>query len=99
MTLIVGIALVTSLALLVLAWRERRPWPRLRRAGVVALETIGATVLLFAINLALGSLAVLLARRFTPFYASLYTVSDVSLLILSLLQALVLQAWRRTARD
>jgi hypothetical protein len=97
--LIIGIALVTSLVLIVLARRAGWPWRRLRRAGVIALETIGATVLLFAINVALGSAAVLLGRRFTPFYASLYLVSDVALLIVSLVQALVLQAWRIAARD
>jgi hypothetical protein len=97
--MIVGTALVTSLVLVLLAWRARWPWRGLGRAGGIALETLGATVLLFAINLALGAAAVLLARRFTPFYASLYLMSDVSLLILSLLQALMLQAWRAAGRQ
>jgi len=97
--LIVAIVLATSLALLVLGRRARWSWRGLGRAGVVALETVGATALLFAANLALGFVAVLLGRRFTPFYASLYVVSDVSLLILSLLQAVILQAWRHVPRD
>ena len=90
--------LVTSLALLALVRRAGWPWRGLGKATLFALDTVGATVLLFAANLALGFVAVLLSRRFTPLYASLYVVSDVSLLVLSLLQAAVLQAWRHVAR-
>jgi hypothetical protein len=92
--LILGIALLTSIVLLLAVTRGRRRWRRLGHAAVVTLETVGATVLLFAVNLAVGAVALLATRRLTPFYPSLYEVSDVALLVLSLLQALVLQAWR-----
>ena len=94
-TLIIAIAVLTSVVvLLAFARGERRPSRRLTRAAGLALETIGATVLLFAANLAVGAILVLGGRRFTPIYLSLYDVSDVSLLVLSLCQALVLQGWR-----
>ena len=94
-TLIIGIAVLTSIVvLLAFARGERRPSRRLTWAARLALETIGATVLLFALNGAVGTILVLGGRRFTPVYLSLYDVSDVSLLVLSLFQALVLQGWR-----
>lgn len=97
--LIVAIVAVTSIAALVAFTRgQARPVRRLGRAVAVALETIGATVLLFALNTAIGAIVVLAGRRLTPIYLSLYDVSDVALLILSLFQALVFQAWRVAAR-
>lgn len=67
-----------------------------RAAVGVVLEVVGATVLFFAANLVVGAALVLAARRLTPFYTTLYEVTDVALLILSLLQALTLTAWRQS---
>ena len=40
--------------------------------------------------------ASLAARRLTPVYLTIYEVSDLVLLIISLLQALVFETWRRS---
>jgi hypothetical protein len=70
-------------------------WPRgngtLGKAALATVEVVGATTLFFGANVAVGMALVLAARRFTPFYPTLYEVSDVALLLLSLVQALVLQ--------
>jgi fructose-specific phosphotransferase system IIC component len=73
---------------------------RRRRAGVgvaigAVLEVVGATVLFFVANLLVGAALVLIARRFTPYYTTLYEVTDLALLVLSLLQALTFTAWHR----
>ena len=67
------------------------------KAVGVTLEVIGATVLLFVANLAIGATLVLILRRLS-YYTTLYEVADIALLVLSLLQALTLQAWRLVRR-
>ena len=74
----------------------RRNIRRLGAAVVVAVETVGAAVLFFAANVVVGITCVLAARRLTPFDLTIYEVSDLALLIISLLQALVFEAWRRS---
>src|SRR5262249_50071747 len=64
-------------------------------ALVAALEMVGATAVFFAANLVIGAVLVLGARRLTPIYHALYDVSALALLILSLLQALTVESWRR----
>lgn len=59
-----------------------------------ALECVGLTAAFFAVNLGLGALLTLVIRGLTPLFVSLYVNADVSLLVLSLLQALVYQRWR-----
>jgi hypothetical protein len=93
--LLVVIALTSSVALFA---GNRRGVRRLGIAILTAVEVIGATTVFFAANLAIGVLLVLTVRRLTPFYPSLYEVADVALLILSLLQALIFETWRRTPR-
>ena len=62
--------------------------PALRRMT----EVVGATVLCCALNLALGALLVLVARAL-GIMVSVYFVADPTLLVLSLLEAVVLLAW------
>ena len=88
---------LTSLAILVLVAR-RRGVAGLGAALGTMLEVAGATVLLFLANVALGAVVVLVARRLTPFYGTLYAVNDISLLVVSLLQALTITLWRTRAR-
>jgi hypothetical protein len=66
----------------------------LRGAVRDALECVGLTIVFFVANLALGALLTLVVRALTPLFVSLYLSADVSLLVLSALQALVYQRWR-----
>jgi hypothetical protein len=80
--------------------RERALAPGALRAAVLdALECVGLTVAFFAANLALGALLTLVIRALTPLFVSLYLSADVSLLVLSALQALVYQRWRAAVRQ
>jgi hypothetical protein len=86
----------TSAGALVLARRRGQAVTggALRAAAGRALECLGLTLLFFTANLALGALLTLLVRALTPLFVSLYLSADVSLLVLSALQALVYQRWR-----
>ena len=64
------------------------------RALGKACECLGLTLVFFLLNLAVGMLAVLAVRSLIGRFVSLYIVSDATLLMLSLLQALTFQAWR-----
>jgi hypothetical protein len=70
----------------------------LRGSAGRALEAVGATLVFFAANLCLGVLIVLALRASTASFLSLHRLPSWILLALSLLQALVFQAWR-DARD
>ncbi len=69
----------------------------LRAAAGRALECIGLTLVCAVANVALGFAGILVARVLTGGFVSLYTVNDVTLLLLSLLQALVFAWWRADA--
>ena len=57
------------------------------------LECVGLTVVLAALNLAVGFVLVLALRALTGSFVSLYLNTDGALLVLALLQAIVLQWW------
>jgi hypothetical protein len=59
-----------------------------------ACECVGLTLVFFLLNLGVGMLAILAVRSFSGRFVSLYLMSDITLLVLSLLQALTFQAWR-----
>jgi hypothetical protein len=59
-----------------------------------ALESLGLAVVFLLGNLAVGTIAILGLRAFTGYFVSIYVVSDVTLPILSLIQALIFQRWR-----
>ncbi len=95
MTIAAFLLVVTGLtSLLALAVLARDGVTGLGRALGITLEVIGATVVFFVANLAVGVALVLVARAFSVFYTTLYEVADVTLLILAVIQAVVVTAWR-----
>lgn len=81
-------------------------WAGSRRLGLAAgalpaaagraLEAVGAALLFFAANAALSVLLVLGVRSLTDSFLSLHELSLWILLVLSLFQALIFQAWRES---
>jgi len=84
---------ITSIAGVIIGWRGGLSG--LATAVGVVLETIGATVLFFVANLTVGAALVLGGRWFSYFYTTLYEVTDVTLLVVSVIQALTVTIWRR----
>jgi hypothetical protein len=73
--------------------------PGLRVALHKTLECVGATLVFYMANLTLGMLAILTARVLRGGFVSLYLASDLTLLVLSCLQALVFQGWLEVSRQ
>lgn len=71
----------------------------LRAAIGRALDIVGASVMFFGLNLALGLTIVAIVRGFLSGFLSVYPLTDVSLLLLSVLQGLVFEGWLRTRRE
>ena len=82
----------------VAAWVMRPASMRLAVVGRATLQFAGLWVLCLVLNLALGIGVVLAARSLTPVFVSIYLVNDVSLVIVSGLQAFALHAWIAAAR-
>ena len=59
-----------------------------------AMESLGLAVVFLAGNLTVATLTILGLRALTGYFVSIYVVSDVTLPILSLIQALIFQHWR-----
>ena len=74
------------------------PRDGLRSAFGKACEAIGLTLIFFLLNLITGIIAILATRMFMGRFVSLYYLSDATLLVLALLQALTFQAWRAGSR-
>ena len=94
--LIIGIIALTSLAAYFVGTRGfglRRD--RLRPATIEALECLGLVVVFLVGNLAAGVALILGLRALTGRFISMYWLNDISVLALSLVQALVLQSWLR----
>jgi hypothetical protein len=51
------------------------------------------------VNLIVGVIIVYAARKSLGRFVSLYHLSDTTLLVLSLLQAMIFQAWRASSRQ
>ena len=86
---VVGLTSTVALAL-----ARRQSHRGLRSAAGKALEAVGLVGLFFLANLAAGFALTLVLRATTGSFVSLYVNDDVSLLVLSVLQALVWQSWR-----
>ena len=71
----------------------------LRGAAARAVEWAGFTALLAAANVAAGFVLVLVLRRVTGRFLSIYVNTDLTLLAVSALQAAVLLWWMEAAGD
>jgi len=94
--LIIGIIALTSLGAYFVGTRGfglRRD--RLTPATIEALECLGLVMVFLVGNLAAGVALILGLRALTGRFISMYWLNDVSVLALSLVQALVLQSWLR----
>ena len=82
-----------------LAWRGGRRWARLdgaplRPALVRLLECAGLTVGFYVLNILVGFAAVLVLRKLTGSFISMYVNTDWTLTLLSAFQAVTFQWWR-----
>ena len=82
-----------------LLWFAGRRWLKLERAAVRPalvrlLEWLGLVVAFYAFNLVTGFAAVLLLRKLTGSFLSMYVNADATLALFSAFQALVFQWWR-----
>jgi len=95
-TFILVVVGLSSLAAALVARRAARR--RLGSAAAKALETIGLAAVFLLLNVALGFCLTLLARVVGGGFVSLYGNDDVTILVLSALQALLFQWWREPER-
>ena len=94
---LIGIVALTSLGAYIVATRRLG----LRRDTLPAalgemLECVGLAAIFLAGNLAVGVAFVLGVRIFAGWFISIYGLNDVTLVVLSFLQAVFLQSWRRS---
>lgn len=75
----------------------RLPARPLAQAGWTLLEIGGLSILFLGVNLALGLTTVVTARALTRVMLSVYVLNDPVLAGLSVMQAIVLHAWWRSA--
>jgi hypothetical protein len=75
------------------------PAHRLCQAIARTGECLGLMIMFSLLNLAVGMLMILGGRWLTGWFVSLYVASDVTLVLLSVLQALIFQAWREASGD
>ena len=62
------------------------------------LECLGLAVIFLVGNLAAGSALILGLRVLTGQFISIYWLNDISLLVLSVIQAIAFHCWRRHAK-
>lgn len=88
------LALCTSAGLVVIGRiLFRLPLEGLRAAGGLMLAWLGLTAVFFSGNVLVGMTVAHVVRTLTPLFVSLYRPNDLTLLILSALQALLFQCW------
>jgi hypothetical protein len=92
---LLGLVTFTS----VLAYLAARRWAGLARDGLRAafvrlLEWVGLVVGFYVLNLVTGFAAILVLRKATGSFISLYVNTDTTLVLLSALQAVAFQWWR-----
>jgi hypothetical protein len=92
---LVGLIALTSLV----GYFAARRWGRLRREGlgpaaVRLLECVGLVAGFYVLNLLAGFAAVVVLRKATGSFLSLYVNTDGTLALLSALQAVTFQWWR-----
>jgi hypothetical protein len=88
------VALTSALAWVIGRRRLGLTGSSLRPALVRLLEWVGLSVVFYALNLFIGFALVLLLRKLTGSFVSMYVNTDATLALLSAFQALVFQWWR-----
>jgi len=68
----------------------------LQTATLRMAEILGTALLFVTVNLAVGVATILALRAAAGWFLSVYLLNDLSLLVLSGLQALLFDSWRRT---
>ena len=91
---VVIFSLTSAGAFLVGARRRSLRARELPRALTDVLHSLGLAVLFLLSNLAVGTAAILCLRALTGDFISIYVVGDITLPILSLVQALIFRHWR-----
>lgn len=61
-----------------------------------ALELLGASVVFFVLNLVVALPVILAVRALTSHFLSVYLLNDLMLVVLSTVQGIVFQCWRRS---
>jgi hypothetical protein len=97
---VLGVAASTSLAIFLVC----RQWLRftsagLRRAVGQTLETVGLSILFYALNVLCGVGLALLMRNVGSTFVSLYVNTDASLMVFAALQGLIVELWRRSEQS
>ena len=96
---ILGVAASTSfLAFFACHGWLRWPCAGLRRAAGQAIETIGLSMMFYAVNVLFGVGLALLIRNTGSRFISLYLNADISLLVFAVLQGLFVELWWREGR-
>jgi hypothetical protein len=91
---------MSSALLAALAMRGLRLPPRaLGRACSALLQLAGLWLICFFANATIGILAIIAIRSLTPTFLSIYLLDDLSVVLVSGLQAFILQAWIWTSRS
>jgi len=91
---LLGVVGATTLIVLGLGRRKGLAAVRARASVGRVLEWVGLTLLFLIGNVLAGFLAVLVLRRVTGGFVSLYLAADATLLALSAIQATALHWWR-----
>jgi hypothetical protein len=93
MYILVFVALSSALLYVVGRLRGWRP-AALGAAAARLLECVGLAVVLFALNVAVAVLTILVVRAATGRFVSLYLATDFTLALLAFVQAVLVQWWR-----
>lgn len=94
--LLLLVATTSAAAVLVGTRGLHLPRARLAVGFRCALELLGVSVLFFAVNLVVGLTVILAVRAFTRQFWSAYLLNDFGLMVLSVVQGIVFECWRRS---
>ena len=96
---IIAVLITSSVAVAAIAqWGIGVSVKLLPAAARRMLEFLGLWLLCLALNVGLGTVAILMFRTISSRFVSVYLVNDASLVIFSAIQASTLHAWLRSIR-